>query len=514
MFTFPREGVLICTPPRILDRTRILMCRFSLSSLNSMIGCFTTRISVFRFFTLLLLAFIAFSATSAQTSDDELDPIKLFELGQDAHARGELERAVELYSEAIALRPEFAEAEYQRGVALVSLERLLDAEKSLRRAAEIRSDWALPLALLGDVMVRQRRFADAELPLTSALKLEPANYVALVALAYSRLHSKSTRDQLVQLLSQLRAATSQKDALAGIWLTRGSIERALGDYAAALKSYDRCLVIEPRNILASIERAEVLAITGDIEGAVQGAEAARCIAPASVYVSTSLARLYLQAGNCEQATHTLDDLDAITKHPTETVSLRNAIALECASGEQELNALEAALLKEPRNPEILARLCVLNRVDDPPRALDYCRRALEIQPGNVDYGSSYAAALVQARRFADAVVVLRQVVAVAPGKFVARANLALALYELGRFQEALVQYNWIIETKPETTAAYFFVAIIHDKLGEYQHALDAYQIFLARADPQQFKLEIDKVNLRLPPLRNQIKRGQGVKRKP
>ena len=79
---------------------------------------------MFRFFTLLLLAFIAFSATSAQTSDDELDPIKLFELGQDAHARGELERAVELYSEAIALRPEFAEAEYQRGVALVSLERL------------------------------------------------------------------------------------------------------------------------------------------------------------------------------------------------------------------------------------------------------------------------------------------------------------------------------------------------------------------------------------------------------
>jgi len=43
--------------------------------------------------------------------------------------------------------------------------------------------------------------------------------------------------------------------------------------------------------------------------------------------------------------------------------------------------------------------------------------------------------------------------------------------------------------------------------------MDGYQKFLSRADPVNNKLEIEKVNLRLPTLREQIKRGEGEKRK-
>ena len=81
------------------------------------------------------------------------------------------------------------------------------------------------------------------------------------------------------------------------------------------------------------------------------------------------------------------------------------------------------------------------------------------------------------------------------------------------FRSALIEYRWILDAKPETTAAYFFIATAHDKLGELPEALAAYEAFLAHADPQQFKLEIDKVNLRLPGLRDQIKLGQGKKKK-
>ena len=43
------------------------------------------------------------------------DPVKLFMEGQDAHEKGDLDRALELYAEAIEVYPEFPEAEYQRG---------------------------------------------------------------------------------------------------------------------------------------------------------------------------------------------------------------------------------------------------------------------------------------------------------------------------------------------------------------------------------------------------------------
>ena len=52
--------------------------------------------------------------------DDATDPVRLFERGQSAHARGELERAIGFYEQALKVRPEFPEAEFQRGNALAS----------------------------------------------------------------------------------------------------------------------------------------------------------------------------------------------------------------------------------------------------------------------------------------------------------------------------------------------------------------------------------------------------------
>jgi tetratricopeptide (TPR) repeat protein len=120
---------------------------------------------------------------------------------------------------------------------------------------------------------------------------------------------------------------------------------------------------------------------------------------------------------------------------------------------------------------------------------------------------------VQARQFAQAEKILRQVISAQPENYTAHANLALALFEMKRFAEALPEYEWLAAAKPDLAVTYFFIAIAHDNLGEYPQAMDAYQKFLARADSTNNKLEIEKVNLRLPTLREQIKRGEGVKRK-
>ncbi|HEY9283260.1 MAG TPA: tetratricopeptide repeat protein, partial [Pyrinomonadaceae bacterium] len=104
---------------------------------------------------LVALALVCASAAAAPAqTEDELgeesaDPVKLFEKGQDAHAKGDLATALEFYEQALKLRPEFPEAEFQRGSALAALDRLPEAEKALRRAAELKKDWPLPHAALG-----------------------------------------------------------------------------------------------------------------------------------------------------------------------------------------------------------------------------------------------------------------------------------------------------------------------------------------------------------------------------
>ena len=80
------------------------------------------------------------------------------------------------------------------------------------------------------------------------------------------------------------------------------------------------------------------------------------------------------------------------------------------------------------------------------------------------------------------------------------------------YKQAIVEYKWVGEARPDLAVVHFFIATAHDRLGEYEDALSAYETFLSRADARANELEIEKVNLRLPSLRNQIKRGEGVKK--
>jgi tetratricopeptide (TPR) repeat protein len=460
----------------------------------------------------LLCPCFAHGQRDEAAGDGEVDPINLFERGQDAHGRGDLQLATQFYEEAIKLRPEFPEAEYQRATALSSLNRAAEAEKAFRRAVELRPRWAMPLAALGALLVRLNRADEAEKYLDRALELDAKNGVALVALADLRLSTKAGRDVLQPLLERLRAVTASEDATASLWAARASIERALGDKVAAAASLDRALGIDPRNSAARMERAEMRASEGDYEHAIEDARAAQATGAQAASASLLLARIYAQAGRQEEALRTLDALDEATKALPEAVALRNAILVGSKPDAEGRAALEKILEREPRNAALLARLGALYRTEDPARSMEYYARALQIEPRNADYATGYGAALVQARRYQDAVSILRQVLPVVPDNYAAHANLATALYESKRFAEALTEYEWIVKARPDLAATYFFIATAHDFLGQYDEALASYEGFLARADAQKDQSEIEKVNLRLPSLRAQIKRGEGKKK--
>ncbi len=457
------------------------------------------------------------SAQSDDFGDGGADPVKLFELGQNAHARGDFERAVEFYQQALKVRPEFPEAEFQLGSALTSLDRLPEAEAALRRSLELRRNWALPYSSLGTLLARAKRDQEAEPILRQALKLDPVNTTALRALAEVRLRAGDTPE--AQALAQ--RATKNSDAPVSAWVLRAITERANGDKASARTSLDHALQIEPQNFAALVERAEALAADGDCVPAIEDLKAAEKVKPGDKQVLLRLLDLYQRAGKTDEAAQ-LAQLLGITITPAAVAAdgeikvIGSAAEIAAANDADPLTArkaLETLLQKNPQNPMLLARLGASYRTDDPARSLDFFRRANSLDKKNPDYAVGYAAALVQSRRFEDAVGILQSFIAVVPGSYVAHANLATALYELKRFSEALTEYNWLLAARPEQAITYFFVATAHDKLGEFEDALANYQTFITRANPSVNQLEIEKVKLRLPTLERQIKLKQGVKRK-
>jgi tetratricopeptide (TPR) repeat protein len=464
----------------------------------------------------LALAVVCVCAPRAAAQDtDEFgdtaaDPVKFFNQGQDAHSKKEYQRAVEFYDEALKLRPEFAEAEFQKAVALVALKRLPEAEKSYRRAIALKPAWALPPAALGLLLVETPgREREAEPLLRRALELDPKNLTATVALAELRARAGDAAEGA----AFWRRATELKADDASLWVARARAELAAKDAAAALKSFERAVALEPSNVDARLGRADLFLRSGDKARAAEDLRALEGQANTDPKLAVALANRYGLAGQGEDARRIYDSLPEEAKNSEEGKKLLAAISdVRCEDTPEARAALEKLISSDPKNAAALACLGGLTRTSDPQRALDLYKRALDVDRRNVDYAVGYAAALNQLRRFPEAATLLQRVLQVAPDKYEAHANLAAAFYEMKLYNQAIVEYKWVGQAKPDLAVVHFFIATAHDRLGEYADALSAYETFLSRADARTNELEIEKVNLRLPSLRNQVKRGEGVKK--
>jgi tetratricopeptide (TPR) repeat protein len=452
---------------------------------------------------------LSFQVVRAQADDDN-DPGKLFEKGQDAHAKSDYRHAIELYDAALKLKPEFPEAEFQRAVALLATNRSKEAIEGFTRAVTLRPDWAQAYSVFGSQLsLTTAADAEAERILRRALELNGKDLLAMTRLAILR---ERHRD-LPEALSLMRTASSLPDATPETWRYRANLEHDFGDVRGGVSSIARAIELDPNGILNRIVRARFLLELKDTAGALVDLNAAKVDAGTKVGIVAEVAQLYARAGKPDEGVRLLDGLSETDRKWPEVIALRATIASDGGSTVEELAALEDLLKRNPDDAALLARLGAAYRRIDPIKSQAYYALAAQKDPRNPKYATGYAAALIQARKFAEAEPILKRVVAATPDDFTAHANLALALYEMKRFAEAIPEYEWLATAKPEIAATYFFIATAHDNLGEYTQALDAYEKFLAHADPANNKLEIEKVNLRLPPLRVQIQRGQGVKQK-
>lgn len=480
---------------------------------------FWKRLSLLLSIVVVCFALLSSCATvSAQEAfgDDAADPVRLFERGQSAHSRGDLEKALAFYEQALKVRPEFPEAEFQRGNALASLGRLPEADAAFRLAISYKKNWAMPYSALGTLLMRQGRDKEAEEMFRQALAVDAKEGVALRMLSEIRLRAGDAKSAL----EFAKRATAITDAPASAWIGLAVAEKANGNKLAAKATLDRVLADEPANVAALMERADLFTDDKNFELAIADLKAAAKSKPAEKAVASRLAYVLQQAGKSDEALEVAKAAGLEIQQPTGNgkggvVGTPEEIeAANSADPAVARKALEKLLEKNPRSAMLLANLGRSYRTDDPARSLDFYRRAVEIQPDAPDYALGYAAALVQARRFPEAAHILQQVVRATPDNYTAHANLATALYEAKRYQEAIPEYQWILATKPEISVTHYFIATSHDYLGEYVEALASYEKFLAVADATTNQLEIDKVKLRLPTLRRQIKLGEGVKKKP
>ena len=448
-----------------------------------------------------LLLPLAAMVAHAQSDEKAQQAVDLFNAGQDAHEKGDLASALKIYEKALELMPEFPEAELQRGNALVALKRPDDAEKAFRKALELREDWTLAMANLGSLLVDRGKYEEAEKLLTTSLESEPANQSALASLADLRLRTNANESSLRDILVKLTEQAGKVRPTVALLTAKASVELRLKDLTGARLTAKRVLEIEPKNVSANLIAAEVALMERDPNLAETYIEAAGTTTDETKRLRAVANRLRGKNADALAILQTIEN-------PNESVT---ALIAEIKDGDvADLTGLEAKVQRTPDDANALTKLCHGFRVSNPAKAIEYCRRASEAEPNEIGHAIGFGAALVQAKQYDAAIGLFRKLLTLAPENATIRANLATALFQLKRLPEAKAEFRWLTEKQPDSPAAYYFLAIVHDQLGEYLDALANYQKFLKLADAEKDKLDIEKVNLRLPAVQR-LARDKGKK---
>ena len=478
---------------------------------------------------LALLMLVGLVRAQDRMVDVSTKVAELFDAGQSAHERGELERAIVLYSEALKLDKLFWQAEYQRSQALRVVGRAAEARQGMLRTIELLSEYQsieegrqimrrarLGLAelsrSLGDLNEAEKSYAEVAKMSTVGGALPVGWQVgqAEVLLGLGRLVEAQAAVEAAITTGDKRPATI---ALQGLILIRqGKMEEGERLLSESLRQ-------DPGNTFALRQRAEIVLSRRDFKAGIADLREVLRLDPGQA--GGIKARLAWALAQNKESTEALRLYQEILQDDPTNNAVRQAVAalsIEAGESEEAIKRLDELIKAEPGRADLRAQMGELLIKSQPEKALEQYLYATKIEPNRVSHRIGVGSALVRLRRMAEAIGVLRAALAMNPPDdvaYYAHTNLGTALYELNDFAAAITEFLWILEHQTDEKRipiTLYFLAICHDRTGDYEEALKVYQQFLSRATNVN-KLEVDKVNLRLPILQKQIRDGKGKKKK-
>lgn len=175
--------------------------------------------------------------------------------------RKDISGARQLLERAIGIDPLSFEARYNLAVVLMKLRQLPEATRMLEEAARLRPDHPYVRHNLAGVRWHRGEYGAAEQALRDALRLAPDMVNAAIDLAKLLLETGRVRDALEHLrgLVQRRPDEPMVHVILGYALEIG------GEFDQAMACYEKALALDPENVQAHINRANLWILKGDFE---------------------------------------------------------------------------------------------------------------------------------------------------------------------------------------------------------------------------------------------------------
>jgi protein O-GlcNAc transferase len=157
-----------------------------------------------------------------------------------------------------------------------------------------------------------------------------------------------------------------------------------------------------------------------------------------------------------------------------SIMLEQALVHHRAGRVAQAEAIYRRVLGEdPDNADALHLLGSLIQETDPPQALGFLRRAVEIDPAAAHFHCNLGALLGRMGREEEAVACLREALRLKPQYLEAFSNLGAALEQLGKLREAVEAHDKALVLRPEYLESLHHRGSCLRKLGRLEEAIQS-----------------------------------------
>jgi protein O-GlcNAc transferase len=407
---------------------------------------------------------------------------------------GDFAGAIEAFRHALNMQPDFAEAHYNLGLALLansgSTPSWKDALAEFQAAARKHPDYFEALRMAGVAALEAGDAKEAIRDLKAAIHLKSDSAEAHFNLARALAAEGDASGAAAEYALALKNKTPYPEAdsaLASLLLEKQERDAAIVHFLAALKANPdlepahyglaKALRAQGKADEASeeMQQAKMLlqqqsdavmsshlsnealdrAKQGDLRAAIELAKKAVWLDPASALANFNLGLLLADAGNMEASIYQLRK--AISLAPS-----RTAFYLDLAKVQEEaedrktaIETLERAITKSPDDPAIEARLkgLMASTASMPQHETSAAPFPLGATSDTADDHLAFASWLSEQGDFLGAIGELRRGLTLEPGRSDLRYSLAVAQTQIGQTQNALLVLRTVLQLTPDLVAA-------------------------------------------------------------
>ena len=188
----------------------------------------------------------------------------VFQLGNFLLMLREIDRAIEAYSHAIDLNPDFADAYNNRGIAYADTGDFAAAVADYNTAIDLDPEEALPYNNRGVAYRNTGDFDAAIADFNKAMDLDPEK-----ALPYNN-RGVAYRDMgdFDAAIADYNTAIDLDPEEAGVYNNRGIAYRNTGDFDAAIADFNKAIDLDPEKAQVYYNRGNTYTNTGDFDAAI------------------------------------------------------------------------------------------------------------------------------------------------------------------------------------------------------------------------------------------------------